>query len=495
VTAAALCIPRSVGRLRLVGREAVLGAGLLGLAALLRFWAIGGRPGFEWDEPVYTNVARHVSQFGTIQLKQPVGAVAQPYLFHPPFYFLLLGLWFRISSSSIAHARELAAGASIVVLALLWGLLRDQIGWRALVPVALVATDGWMVYENRVGWIENTMLVLGVAAYWTYARAVRSDSARLYLVAGTLLGLTGIMKHVGLYLVGAVLVHWFVTRGSRRQHLALLGAVAAVCTAYVVVMTLVYQGAHGNWFLHDSTVQFERTLGHHERRGTVNSLSNVIGPIFDQYKIFYSTLAVFFAGVALVGYRLVQAIATRSLARIQQHALLFSWAFASIVVFGSIKLRFPHYALMLLIPLYAYLAEESFGFARTSRRRWLVGIGIGMLLTANAVTYMQRFVSKDDNALGSVAAYVAANVPRSAVVVTEEPIGVLIPQSYCKLVETASCGRSARYVVLYRSHTQEPPTNASLEQKMAGARVLATFVGFKEQITVYRVRALRKGGT
>jgi hypothetical protein len=484
-----------MSRLRVLGREAVIGTGLLALAVVLRFWSIGGRPGFEWDEPVYTNVGRHVSELGTIQLTQPVGAIAQPYLFHPPFYFLLLGLWFRISGASIAHARELAAGASIVVLALLWGLLRDQIGWRALIPVALVATDGWMVYENRVGWIENTMLVLGVAAVWTYARAVRSDSTRLYLVAGTLLGLTGIMKHVGLYLVGAVVVHWFVTRGSRRQHLALLGAVAAVCIGYVAVMTLVYQDANGNWFLHDSTVQFERTLGHHERRGTVNSLSNIIGPIFDQYRIFYATLAVFFAGITLVGYRVVQAIATRSLARIQRHALLFSWALASIVVFGSMKLRFPHYVLMLLIPLYAYLAEEALGFAKTSRRRWIVGIGVGLLLVANAATYAQRFVSKNDNALGAVAAYVAANVPRSAVVVTEEPIGALIPQPYCKLVETASCGRAARYVVLYRSHTQEPPTNATLEHKMAGARVLATFAGFKEHITVYRVRALRKGGT
>jgi hypothetical protein len=295
--------------------------------------------------------------------------------------------------------------------------------------------------------------------------------------------------------VGAVVVHWFVTRGSRRQHLALLGAVAAVCMGYVVVMTLVYQDANGNWFLHDSTVQFERTLGHHERRGTVNSLSNIIGPIFDQYRIFYATLAVFFAGITLVGYRVAQAIATRSLARIQRHALLFSWALASIVVFGSMKLRFPHYVLMLLIPLYAYLAEEALGFAKTSRRRWIVGIGVGLLLVANAATYAQRFVSKNDNALGAVAAYVAANVPRSAVVVTEEPIGALIPQPYCKLVETASCGRAARYVVLYRSHTQEPPTNATLEHKMAGARVLATFAGFKEHITVYRVRALRKGGT
>jgi len=45
-------------------------------------------------------------------------------------------------------------------------------------------------------------------------------------------------------------------------------------------------------------------------------------------------------------------------------------------------------------------------------------------------------------------------------------------------VQTASCGRAARYVVLYRSHTQEPPTNASLEQKMVGARAIATFTGF-----------------
>lgn len=467
---------------------------ILAAAAALRFWDLDGRPGYEWDEPVYTDVASHAARDGAVEIKPQFGEEPGPYLFHPPVYFHLLGLWFRIFGIGIVQARFLAAFASLVVLALLYLLLRAHLGRLALIPLALVATDGWIVYTNRIGWIENTMLVLGLGGLLVYDRAFRAATAGrghslvAFAGAGLLLGGATVYKHVGGYLVAAVAVHWLVRRRLHREHAVLLATAALVVVAYVAGMTLVYQNDGQNAFLEHSNVQVERALGGHERRGTVESPTVALGAIIDQYRIFYATLGLtLIATIALV-YRLIEAVRVRTLEHARRNALLFSWALAAVVSFGLIKLRFPHYMIMLLVPLYAFLASELVRVARSEIGIRVLAFGAVAVVQLNMLTFANRFVHRADNALAAVRDYAREEIPREALILTEETVGMIVPQPYCKLVEADRCQQAA-FVILYTSHTQRPPREPALAAILREARLEATFRGFKETIRVYRTLA------
>ena len=68
---------------------------LAGTAAL-RLLDLGGKPGWQPDETVYADIAGNLARSGQLSehIQDHMGWT--PFLFHPPFYFLLLAGWFRL---------------------------------------------------------------------------------------------------------------------------------------------------------------------------------------------------------------------------------------------------------------------------------------------------------------------------------------------------------------------------------------------------------------
>lgn len=466
--------------------EAWAAAGVLALAAFLRLWSIGSRPGFDWDEPVYAAVGRSVAEGHGIYAKGSFGVAPEPYLFHPPFHFELLGAWFALFGAGIAQARVLTALASLITLTLLYVLLRRRWGTWALAPCLVLATDGWLVFTNRVSWIENIMMVLAVGGLVVYDAALRSGRVRAYAAAGLLLGGATVYKHVGIYVLVAVMAHWLLVRrgrAERRPHLILAGCALAVIALYVAAATvLTLRHGGGSTFLEDSRVQLQRLTGHKASRGSIGgdaTLSALTGP----YKVFALTLALSAAGGLLVAWRGLQALRRRNMAAIGD-PLLFCWAASALVCFAALKLKMGHYFMMVEVPLLLVLAAEL--RPRLRDRRALGLALLALVVAANAVTFDLRFADRHDNALGAVAAYTAADLPRDALVLTEESVGSIIDQPYCKLTKAGACKAQVKYLIIYRSLTQAPPSTPLLDGMIRYARPLREFSGFKEHITVYR---------
>ncbi|HET6508480.1 MAG TPA: glycosyltransferase family 39 protein [Baekduia sp.] len=472
--------------------EVVGAVGVLALAALARLWSIGTRPGFDWDEPVYTAIGRSVAEGHGLYAKGSFGVAPEPYLFHPPFHFELLGAWFSLFGAGIEQARVLAALASLVTLTLLYVLLRRRWGVWALAPCLVLATDGWLVFTNRVSWIENIMMVLAVGGLVVYDAALRGGRVRTYAAAGLLLGGATIYKHVGVYVLVAVLMHWLIARrgrahgrgsAERRGHLVLAGCAVAMIVLYVigaVVLTLRHGG--GDAFLDDSKVQLQRLTGHKSSRGSIGghaTLAALTGP----YKVFALTLALSAAGALIVAWRAVLALRRRSVAALGD-PLLFCWAASALLCFAALKLKMGHYFMMVELPLLLVVAAE---LREPLRHRRALGLALlALVVAANGVTFVARFVDRDDNALGAVAAYAAARLPADALVLTEESVGSIVGQPYCKLTKAGACKAQVKYLIIYRSLTQAPPSTPSLDGMLRYARPLRTFSGFKEHITVYR---------
>jgi 4-amino-4-deoxy-L-arabinose transferase-like glycosyltransferase len=462
---------------------------IFALAAALRLWSLRSRPGFDWDEPVYTSVATSLAHGQGLYVKPSYGVVREPYLFHPPFYFFALAGWFKVFGAGIVQARVLSALASLASLGILARLVQRRWGTLALPLLAVLGTDGWLVFTNRVSWIENVMFVLIAAGMLAYDSGLRRDSYRRFVLGALLLGFAAVFKQVGAYALLAVVIHWWLTKAQPQWHRRFLVMVAGIAGCYVLVLIVTTQHGGHNAFLDDTWVQLQRIAGQKSARGSINS-GAVAGALLGPYKVFFGTLILSGLSMALVAWRTLQVLRARgSSARITD-PLLFSWALAATITFGALKLKMAHYFMMIEIPLLLFLASEAVEWVRRGgeRRRArvrLVVLACGLIVCANLATFDLRFASRHDNALAAVTSYMGQTAPPQALVATEESVGTIIPRPYCKFSQIGLCYDRIRYLIVYRSRTQAPPDNPLLNGLLRVARPLATFEGFKERITVY----------
>ncbi|HSE61245.1 MAG TPA: glycosyltransferase family 39 protein [Candidatus Saccharimonadales bacterium] len=479
----------------------LIGLLLLLAAAFVRLWQISTRPGFEWDEPVYEVIGRNEAAHGLLQTKTEVVASPEPYLYHPPFYYKLLGWWFELFGAGVTQARVLAAIGSLLMLVLLWALLRRLIGNWALLAVALIAFDGWMVFSNRISWIENTMMPIGVAGLWLYVRALGNPKVLNFALAGFLLGATAVYKHLGIYFLGAAVIHWIVIRREGRGHAVLLAVAVSVIVSYIGSMFLVF----GDVYERESGVQVLRSLGQELSRGSIDSLGDLFGPLMAQYKIFVSTLVLAAIGGGLLIYRTVLIIRHRAeirrLGADYGQTVLYSWAVAGVLLLAVSQIKLPQYFLMVIVPLYCFIVSEvrtfvaqsvakqnrnQFGYA--TRPHIVVGALAAVLMLAGLGASAQRMYGYRDRALQDVATWTAqpANMPTDAIVITEESVGTTIKQPYCKLWRGDTCA-GATHIITYTSHTQKPSTENRLMDLVATATEVYRASGYKETLVVYRL--------
>lgn len=484
---AALSAPALAQRMRTLTVLAAFGL-ILAAAAALRLWDIGSKPGWQSDETVYTDIARNLATSGSLSEHIQYHTPWAPFLFHPPFYFLLLAGWFKVAGAGVPQARVLTVIASLVTLCLIMRLI-----WRlhgpvpALVTVTFLAFDGWLLYVQRVSYIENTLMVIIVAGFLLYERALRQPSARRFLLAGAMFGFAVIFKHTGAYVLPAVLLNWLIIRRQWRGHLLLLAGAGIVVGAYLAVMIPLFDSGHHDWYLQQSLVQVKRVLGLRVSRGTLTSPGEFMHLLTHQYAVFAPSLVVALASVIVVGWRCLRA---RSLRPLEHNSLLFSWAAAGVVVFGASALRYDQYFELVLIPLYCLLWTEVCRYVLAHPRTAPAAAAAGLVvLAAGLSAFSLRVLARDDNTLYQVQQYAQAHIPRDAVVVTEEEIGDEIPQPWCAVARAGACGGTATYAITYSSYLQPatPPSDTAFQAIMAGALKVTAFSGFKETITVWRL--------
>jgi 4-amino-4-deoxy-L-arabinose transferase-like glycosyltransferase/putative flippase GtrA len=464
-------------------------AGILAAAALLRLWDVGNKPGWQSDETVYTDIARTLATSGLLSEHTQYQASWAPFLFHPPFYFLLLAGWFKIVGAGVPQARALSAIASVVTLCLLARLIWKLHGQAvALVTAAFLAFDGWLLYVQRVSYIENVLLLIIVTGFLLYERALRCPSAPRFVLAGIVLGLAIVFKQTGFYVLPAVLLNWLIIRKEKRNHWFLLSGMGGVMCAYLGVMIPLFDPGKHDWFAADSMIQLERVLYLRVSRGTLSSPGEFVHLLMEQYVVFLPSFAVALAGVIVIVVKFARA---RSLLPAERNSLLFSWAVAGVVVFGASALRYDQYFELALIPLYCLLWTEACQFVRSRRHLMPAAAAAGLIvLAAGLGTFCFRVAGRSDNALYQVQQYALAHIPRGSVVITEEDIGDEIQQPWCSTTQASVCGASATYAITYASYLQSatPPDDSAFQALMTDATSAATFQGFKETITVWRLR-------
>ena len=473
---------------------------LLGLAVFLRLWQVQSRPGLEYDEPVYYSVATNLLVHDDLATKLPFG-VNEHYLYHPPFYFYLLSGWLSVVGDTLGAARILAATMSILMCALVGLLVGRQMGiLGGILALLLAGTDGWLVYTNRIAIIENTMLPIAVIGLIVYQSAFYGEMTPkrrlvLFALAGSIVAFAGVFKHTGLYMLLIFPIHWFLTRRYTTGHIVVMVFAGLVVLAYLGVMTLTYQME----FIQPLIVQIQRTIGGYSSRGVV-STADLIAAAIGTYSIFVGTILATGLGLGIVGLNLFRAFRQRSLAGLRgPHSLYLAWALAALLFFGVIKLKFPQYYIMIFLPVYCYLAAQLVTFFRNNPALWRKRLAAlaGVILCLNLTTFVIRFGLHDDNAIGDVAAFASESLPPDSLVLADEPIGTIIPQTYLR-TERWVLGMDKvhpDYIITYTTQTQQLPPDPDLLNLIAESRQIYKVVGFKETITVYQLPSVRVGRT
>ncbi len=326
---------------------AAFGIVLLG-GALFRFWSLSSRPGWQYDEGVYTGVAANLLRHGTINEHITYGALWAPDLYQPPFYFIVLARWFALTGVSIYHARILGALCALVGLALLWRLLvrvhGPVVALYAMVPITF---DGWLMYVQRISYMENMLLLLVVAAMLCYQRAIDTPSWWRFVAAGVVLGFAASFKYTGVYVIGAVLLCWLITQRVHLKHLALLGCALATFIGAILYEVVAFDTGGHNWWWQDTMVQVRRVLGIQRSGGTLTSPTAALHLLLAQYDVFAPSFLIALVTLVLALRRVWKCYRERDWRPVTDNALLWSWMASAIVIFG-----------FLLAPLSAVLRAD-----------------------------------------------------------------------------------------------------------------------------------------
>jgi putative flippase GtrA/4-amino-4-deoxy-L-arabinose transferase-like glycosyltransferase len=470
-------------------------AGVIFLGVVLRLWLLATKPDWQVDEVTYTTLGRNLLEHGTLNTPTPYGQPWSPFLFHPPFYFLLLARWFALTGPSIYHARllgVLASGCSLSMLAILLCRMHGPV--TAFWSITLVTFDGWLLYAQRVSYIENLETILIVAMFLAYQRALQRPSYRMFVITGLLGGCAAVFNHTAAYILLAVLINWLFVRREHRKHLVLIGTSTLVIAAYVTVMIHLFDVGPHHWYIDETLIQLRRVFGSRQSQGTLTSPAQFLHLITSQYALFVPSLLIAGAAVILLFSRLWRCWQSRNWQPLGSDTLLPAWALAGIVVFGASELRYTQYFSLFLIPLYCYLWTRVFPALRRRGASLRVMAGLtAVVLVASATSFALRVLRPSDNAYAAVLQYAERHIPHHAIVVAESSIAYEIPQRWCSPYASSTlslCQKSASYIITWQTFLQ--PTNPFhskiLASMLNNSVPVARFRGWNGTVVVRKIR-------
>jgi 4-amino-4-deoxy-L-arabinose transferase-like glycosyltransferase len=454
----------------------------------LRLWHLSTSPAWQWDEAAYYRVSVNV-QHWVLSEHAVYGVHYEPFLWQPPFYFLVLSRWFSIVGASIYHARLLGvivtAAMQAVLFRLIWKVHGHAVALFAIVPVIF---DGWLMYIERVSYIENVLLLIIVTGLLLYQRALEHPSWQRFAVAGATIGFAAIFKHTGAYVLVAVLVCWLVLRRAHKGHLVLLVVAAAVIVTYFAVMVWLFDGPGHDWYIGQTITQVRRVLALQQSGGTLTSPGGLLHLLVAQYRFFIPSVLVALAGFTTVARRILQCYRVRNWEPAQENALLFSWLVTGIVVFGVSSLKYPQYFALILIPAYCYFWTEV---ARWNWRSAWKSTVMATAVVAGMGSFLLTIPAFGVNTLAQVQQYAATQIPAGAIVVTEESIGDLIQQRWCEIESATHCLGAATYAITWRTYLYSSFNEGGIvfRELMSGAVPVKSFSDTVGSATVWKLKA------
>lgn len=447
------------------------------------------RTPIDWDEPVYTQVALGVQQLGYPSLGQKMGEANGYYPFHPPLHFFVLASWNEaIGTASIEWGRVLSSliATATVAVAMLFTYRFTASKGSTLIAGMLLAMDGWFSYSSLLVKFDTAAILIALIGMWLVIEALQGRS-KLAILAGLLLGLAAVYKHIAVIALISVVIHWVVTRGDGRGTHRIIICASLVIAAYFVIMITTV----GDPYIQASLVQIRRTLGLQEARGLQYGIPEAIEALAQTYWAFGGTLLMMLIVPLTLG---LMAKFHRDDSEYSAWLPLTIWIGVTIVVLAGLRLRNPHYLSYLIVPGYILAAIFLRGWLERPGILRRVSIALIVLVSlSNVVTWGIRLGFSGQDSLRAVQQAMATMPPDDIRVISEEPICVLIQQPCTKFgfaqTESRIAAIDPQIVIVYRTVTQAPPeTDAIAALLSRGVLIYPPFVGWRDTIEILGIQ-------
>jgi 4-amino-4-deoxy-L-arabinose transferase-like glycosyltransferase len=232
-----------------------IGAGVLGLSLLVVFYLLGEGSLHDWDEAIYAQVAKEITNSDDWVTLTWAGA---SFWHKPPLYFWLTALLYKAVGINEFAARFWSAAFGFGVVALTFWFGRRLFSWPVGIGAALLLLSidrssfcHWynFVCQARVGMLETMLtfwLILSLMLAWE-----ANERPRLIIWVGITARIAVMTKAwIGFFALAMPLLYALITGQfhARRQYWTL-----AIVSAGVIILPwhLWQIWIHGNSFLHD----------------------------------------------------------------------------------------------------------------------------------------------------------------------------------------------------------------------------------------------------
>lgn len=481
-------------------RYAILMGAILTVFLALHLWFIFVAPTpWDWDEPVYSNIANQTLVRGYPAF-QTYAAPLNYYAYQPPLHFYVLAWAYRVGGSSIVTGRIISSFAATLALGMAMLVILEATGDKqmSLLTGVLLCLDGWFQYSSLLVKLDTTAIMLGLTGTLFLIRAQKQGSNKLSALSGIFLGLATIYKHVSVVFLFAAVLLWIGRRRSHRIFVTTFLVAGIIIVLYVATMVTTVQGP----FLQAMGVQIRRTLGLQEARGLGYGPIEALNALWQTYWAFAGTLVSLAFGLSTSFYRLT--VKRKDNRDIQ---IILNLVVAASAILGVIALRNPHYLGLLIIPSNMMTAYLLVGWFRSVGglkidHTWQINvamrtIGLTLLVSILALNVMTVAIRTSEfsrvNALQQAQQQVR-KLDTNAVILSEEPICAMI------LVKTQMCftlgnNQSSskikqiqpHFLVLYLTITQKPPQTGAVADLVKTGKEIMRIVGWKELVVLYEV--------
>jgi hypothetical protein len=275
-----------------------------------------------------------------------------------------------------------------------------------------------------------------------------------------------------------VILAWlFKGRKDTKRFTYMLSPAVAVLVIYLSIMLI---GPHGTAFFNQTLSQVKRTLGFKFSPGLNYGMGTAIQAIVSRYWIFFTDLVLLGPGSIYIAVKSVRAIFGRNG---NEDTTLLAWAASGLLFMGVIALKNPHYLVLILFPI---IAVVTVSLSKLTDKV-VTGILLIFILLSTG-TWILRYTTPHDHLLQDVQTYAATNIPVDASVFTTQPVCAVIQQVSCVQFEGIStqaaqeaAADQAQWILAYTSTTQQfAPIDPATNQ------LVATFLGFKDKVQVYK---------
>jgi mannosyltransferase len=222
----------------MVGREARVVAGLVLMAGLVRFFALGHQS-LDGDEAVTAVRVLHPNLGGTLSVVVHLER-------SPPGYYILIWVWTKVFGTGVAALRSLSALFGTLTVPAVYLAARELASKRAgLIAAALTAVSPFLVWYSQEARSYALMALFAAWALYFFARAHGSPTAKNLRRWALFSALALCSHYFAVFLIipeGLVLI---APPASRRRALVAVGAIAVVGLA-LLPLAIAQEGNKGD---------------------------------------------------------------------------------------------------------------------------------------------------------------------------------------------------------------------------------------------------------